>query len=481
VNDHAVGTSTSGAICVDLDGTLIRSDLLVEAFLTFARTSPAELWRLPLWLLRGKAALKAELAMRVRLDVATLPYDLRLLDWLRQQKAAGRRLVLSTASNYRLARAVADHLGIFDEVLASTDDHNLSGRNKAADLERRFGRHGFDYCGNDVEDVHVWKVAHGAVIVNAASGVERAARTAAQRELAVFPRQRAKLRDFVRALRPHQWTKNVLVFVPLLTSHQLESVASITAAVWAFFAFGLCASAVYVVNDLLDLSSDRLHARKRTRPFAAGTLKLSTGFALVPLLLGAAAAVAWRLPPLFGWVLAGYFALTLAYSVELKRIAVVDAMTLAGLYTSRIVAGACAIGVPLSFWLLQFSIFLFLSLAMVKRYAELDDLRRAGRTRASGRGYRVDDLTLLHSFGTAAGYGAVLVLALYINSPEVKKLYGDPEYIWALCVLLLYWISRVWIKTHRGEMHDDPVVYALKDRVSQLVGVLCAAIVYVAL
>jgi 4-hydroxybenzoate polyprenyltransferase/phosphoserine phosphatase len=467
-------------ICVDLDGTLVRSDLLVESFLTFARTSPLQLWRVPLWLMRGKANLKAELARRAIPDVTSLPYDSRLLPWLQEQKAAGRSLWLCTASNQRIAQAVADHLGIFDGVIASTDELNLSGRAKAADLERRFGNRGFEYCGNESVDLHVWRSAAGAVVVNASRSVEQKAR-ALTPNCQVFPRERAGLRDYVRALRPHQWLKNVLVFVPLVTSQKIESPVEFVAALWAFAAFGLCASSVYVVNDMLDLASDRAHPRKRTRPFASGKIALTTGMLLAPLLLAASAVIAWWLPTDFRIVLAGYFVLTLAYSLELKRVVLVDAMALAGLYTSRIVAGAAAVNVPLSFWLLLFSIFLFLSLAMVKRYAELDAMRRIGRLRASGRGYVVDDLPMLHSFGAASGYGAVLVLALYINSPIVESMYREPKFIWALCALLLYWISRVWIKAHRGQMHDDPVVFAIKDRISQLVGIAGAITVWLAI
>jgi 4-hydroxybenzoate polyprenyltransferase/phosphoserine phosphatase len=467
-------------LCVDLDGTLVRTDLLLESFLGFIRESPFQILRVLPWLTRGKAALKAELAKRAVPDVKTLPYDERFVEWLRGERAAGRELWLCTASNHRLADAVAAHLGIFAGVIASSDDHNLSGRAKAAELEKRFGKGGFDYCGNEAVDLKVWQSARGAVVVNAPPGVEKRAR-ALNGEVKTFARQRPGLRDFARALRPHQWAKNVLVFVPMFAAHKFTDVASLMPGVLAFIAFGLCASSVYVVNDLLDLESDRRHPRKRTRPFASGKLSIPLGLTFAPLLLAGAAVIAWWLPFDFRVVLGGYFVLTLAYSFGLKRVVLVDAIALAGLYTSRIVAGAAAVNVPLSFWLLLFSVFLFLSLALVKRYAELDALRRMGGLRASGRGYHVEDLPILHSLGAASGYGGVLVLALYINSPAVEALYKRPEAIWFLCVLLLYWISRVWIKTHRGQMHDDPVVFALKDRVSILVGAAGAATILFAI
>jgi 4-hydroxybenzoate polyprenyltransferase len=298
--------------------------------------------------------------------------------------------------------------------------------------------------------------------------------------LQVFPARGKCIRSAVRALRPHQWAKNVLVFVPLLTAHQLGETGALLAAGWAFLAFGFCASSVYLLNDMLDLDADRLHPRKSKRPFAAGQISLLYGFALTPLLLLGAFAIAASLPVEFFACLAAYYVLTLAYSFHLKRILMLDTICLAALYTSRIVAGAAAVSVTLSFWLLLFSVFLFLSLALVKRYAELEGMRRRQQLKAAGRGYHIEDLPVLQSFGAAAGYLSVLVLALYINSPEVAELYTRPKVIWFLCALMLYWISRIWMKTHRGEMHDDPVIYALRDRISLGIGVLVAITVVVA-
>jgi 4-hydroxybenzoate polyprenyltransferase len=249
----------------------------------------------------------------------------------------------------------------------------------------------------------------------------------------------------------------------------------------AVAAFCLCASSVYVTNDLLDLASDRAHHHKSQRPFASGDLSLLAGLIMAPALLGAAALIAAMLPERFILVFATYFVLTLAYSLFLKGRVVVDALILAGLYTLRVIAGAGAVTVALSFWLLLFSVFLFLSLAFVKRFAELDALRRRERLNAAGRGYTVEDLPILQSLGTAAGYLSVLVLALYINSPDIQSLYQRPKVIWMLCVLMIYWISRVWMMAQRGQMHDDPVVFALKDRISIGVALLGALTVLVAI
>jgi 4-hydroxybenzoate polyprenyltransferase len=284
----------------------------------------------------------------------------------------------------------------------------------------------------------------------------------------------------IRALRPHQWAKNSLILVPLLAAHRVSDPGSLLAGLLACAAFSLCASSVYLVNDLLDLEADRAHPRKSKRPFAAGDLSLLAGLALAPCLLAAAVIIAAFLPQKFWLVLGTYYALTCAYSFALKGLVLVDALALAGLYTLRIIAGSAAVAVPLSFWLLLFSVFLFLSLAFVKRFAELEGLRRQQRLRAAGRGYHVEDLSLLQSLGTAAGYLSVLVLALYINSPEIEPLYSRPKVIWILCVLMLYWISRVWMMAQRGLMHDDPVVFALKDPQSLGIGLLAAVTVALA-
>lgn len=466
-------------LCVDLDGTLISGDLLLESMLLLIKRNPLFLFLMPIWLLRGKAAFKAEIAKRVSLNPAALPYNERFFSWIAAQKLNGRPVWLCTASNHRLAKKIATHLGIFDGVICSSDTENMSGPLKARQLAEKFGPHMFDYCGNHLVDLDVWRVSQGAVIVNASPQLEQQAKSHT-RILFSFPRQHRLLRPLLKALRPHQWVKNMLLFVPLAAAHRAGDPGLLVNAMLAFVAFGLCASSVYLLNDMLDLEADRLHLRKRHRPFAAGHLSLLAGFVLAPALLAAAIALALQLPRDFLIVLLCYYALTLAYSFGVKRIVLADTIALAGLYTIRIVAGAAAVGVPLSFWLLLFSIFLFLSLALVKRYAELDTMQRQGKLNAAGRGYLVEDLSIINSMGAASGYLCVIILALYINSPDVEVLYSHPQVIWFLCVLLLYWISRVWLRAHRGTMEDDPLVFALKDPVSLVVGLLAAATVITA-
>jgi 4-hydroxybenzoate polyprenyltransferase/phosphoserine phosphatase len=466
-------------LCVDLDGTLIRTDLLLESLLTLIKRNPLNLFRALFWLIRGRAVLKARIAARVTLNPALLPYDKRLLAWLKTERNAGREVWLCTASNQALADSIAAHLGIFDGVIASDERTNLAGSRKAQRLIERFGEGSFDYCGNEWRDLQIWRHSRAAIVVNGGSSLERKVKTHT-REVQTFSAQGSRLALIFRALRPHQWAKNVLIFVALLAAHQATNVWALLSGLLAFVAFCLCASSVYILNDMLDLEADRAHPRKHRRPFASGDLPLASGFALFPALLVAGASVAAFLPPKFQLALATYYAVTVSYSFFLKRFLLLDAVALAGLYTLRIIGGASAASVPLSFWLLLFSVFLFLSLAFVKRYAELDALRRQQRLQAIGRGYRVEDLAVLQSFGTGAGYLSVLVLALYINSPEIQALYHRPKIIWTLCVLMLYWISRVWMTAHRGGMHDDPVVYALRDRVSLGIGVLAAVAVALA-
>ena len=462
-------------LCVDLDGTLIRSDLLFESALSLLRRNPFYVFVFALWLLRGRAHLKREIAQRADVDPATLPYDERVVDWLREQQGQRPR-VLCTASDAALANGVATHLGLFDEVLASDGTRNLAGRHKGEALRARYGDKGFDYAGNEYRDLHIWKHARRAVVVNGGSGLARAAGDCCDVER-VFEARRGGLRTWIKALRVHQWLKNLLVFLPLFTSHRVLETATALNCILAFLAFGLCASGVYLLNDLFDLDADRRHPRKRLRPFAAGTLPLSAGVVAAPLLaLAGLALAAWLSLP-FAGVLACYYALTLAYSLRLKRIVMLDVIVLAALYTVRIIGGAVVIGGGLSFWLLAFSMFLFLSLAMLKRYTELRTLLGSGKSEASGRGYAVDDIALIQSLGGASGYMSVLVLALYINSTASEALYRHQQVLWLLCPLLLYWISRIWLIAHRGYMHDDPVVFALVDRVSRVILALCAIVV----
>lgn len=458
-------------LAVDLDGTLVRTDTLHEAALRALRERPLSLLQLPLWLMQGKAVVKERLAALTSFDPAALPYHQPLLDWLVKEHAAGRRLILCTAADRSVADAVAGHLGIFDEVLASDGQTNLGGSHKAEALEQRFGAGGFDYAGNAHTDLKVWQRARKAIVVNAAAGVQRAAQQTVDVEQ-VFAREPVGMRTVLRLLRVHQWMKNLLLFMTPLAAHIVPDGELGSALLLAFLAFSFCASAVYMANDLFDLDSDRHHPRKRKRPFASGRVPVAAGIVFAPLLLVLAAMLALPVGPDFlGW-LGFYFLLTCAYSWGLKRLVIIDCLVLATLYTLRIIAGAAAAGIPLSFWLLAFSAFLFLSLAFVKRYAELEVQAGIGRKRAHGRGYLTSDAPLVQNFGIMSGYAAVVVLALYLNSDVVLRLYHSPELIWCAVPVLLFWVSWIWMKAHRGEMHDDPMLFAVRDRGSLAAGIL---------
>jgi 4-hydroxybenzoate polyprenyltransferase len=471
--------NSSLPLCVDCDGTLLRTDLLHESVLVLVKRRPLSVFLLPFWLLRGKAYLKQRIAERVRIDVGALPYDERVLALVRDARAAGRTTVLATASPRGQADAVAAHLALFDVVVATDGGTNVSGSHKAERLETLYGRRGFVYAGNSRTDLPVWEKSGGAIVVGAPASLAAAAAKLVP-VLAVLSRPAPSLRPYAEAIRVHQWLKNLLVFVPLLAAHRLDDPRAVWLSGLAFGAFCLCASAVYVINDLLDLAADRAHERKRNRAFASGAIPVAHGIVLAPLLLGLAIGVATQLPPLFALALLGYFVATCLYSFWLKNQVIVDIMLLASLYTVRILAGAAATSIVPSFWLLAFSMFLFLSLATVKRYSEMLVVLQRSATRTAGRGYFVSDLPVLLSLGTSAGYSAILILALYVNGGDTASLYANRWPLWLVPGALLYWISRIWMKTHRGEMHDDPVVFAATDRQSWALAIVVAIAVFLA-
>ncbi len=472
--------SASVPLCVDLDGTVSRTDLFWESLVRLLRRNPFYALLALVWWLRGRAWLKRQVAARIELDVSSLPYHKPFLEYLRAQRAQGRPIFLVTASDFRLAQAVARHLGLFTDVLASEGRVNLRGKAKAARLVERFGARGFDYAGNSAVDLPVWAQAREALVVNASAGL--AARAAQCSTVSrVFDSPGSGWRAALRALRPHQWVKNLIVFVPLVTSHNITSPSLVLAAVWAFAALSLCASGVYVLNDLLDVEADRRHPAKLWRPFAAGALPLPVGLAAAPLLLAAGLVLAWDLAPALAGVLGIYLVLTTSYSWRLKQVALLDVFCLAALYTLRLIAGHASTHVAYSSWLLVFSMFIFLSLALLKRFVELDSARQQNRPAIGGRGYVAGDAELVAMLGLVTGCLAVLVLALYVeNSQQATVLYRHPLLLLLICPLLLYWISRAWMLAHRGQVHDDPIVFALKDRTSYVVGLLTMAIIWLA-
>jgi len=451
-------TEPAPPLYVDLDDTVIRGDLLWEALLELAAARPADLLRVPGWLLRGRATLKQELASRVRVDPAGLPYRDTVTRYLERERLGGRRIVLATASPRALAVAVAEHLGVFHHTLASDGSENLAGQAKLRAIRRDSGDARFDYLGASREDEPIWAEAREALCVMPGSE--------AVEPLGAARRAPGVARAAWRALRPHQWSKNLLVAVPLVMGHALDDASRVLATALAFVSFCAVASGTYLLNDLFDLRADRRHPRKRRRPVAAGALPARSALGLAAALNGAALALAVLLLP-WGFValLVGYVAITLAYTLALKRMLLVDVICLAELYAHRVLAGAAAAAVAVSPWLLAFSVFFFLSLAFAKRYVELGgEAARDGAV--AGRAYREGDRPILLAAGLASGYLAVLVQALYLQGAEVERLYPSQAWLWGIAPVLLYWLTRVWFLAGRRELNDDPVAFALRDRAS---------------
>jgi 4-hydroxybenzoate polyprenyltransferase len=471
---------SSPVLVVDLDGTLVKTDLLVESLLALLKQDILALFLVPWWLLKGRAYLKRQVSRRVSLNVRVLPYNQELLAYLRAERARGRRLILATAADERIARQVNAHLQIFDHVLASDGSINLLGRRKRDRLIAEFGEKNFDYAANARGDLPVWSSARTAILVNAGPRVTRLAAQGA-RVGCVFHGEGHGLKTYLRALRLTHWLKNLLVFVPLVMAHRVLDAGALARAVLAFLAFGLCASSVYLMNDLMDLTADRHHPRKQHRPFAAGELSVLTGLASIPVLLALSLFLTRFLPGALLWMLALYVLLNLAYSFYLKRIVLLDVIVLAGLYTLRLMAGSAAVDIWPSSWLLAFSTFLFLSLGLVKRYDELVVMNAQQGKEVEGRGYRLEDKELLAAMGCGSGYVAVLFLALYFSSIAAEIHYTRYQLTWFICPLLLYWVSYIWLTAHRNKMPDDPLVFTLTNRVSRIVIVLAALIVTVAI
>jgi 4-hydroxybenzoate polyprenyltransferase/phosphoserine phosphatase len=469
--------TTPVPLVVDLDGTLTQSDLLVQSVFAMLAAAPLRGVALARALLRGKAALKHEVARHVAVDPQTLPLNEYVLAQIAKARGAGRPVLLVSASHDSYVEAVAKHLGLFDGWIGSTTGTNLRGVTKAERLVEQFGAGGFDYIGNDAADLAVWKRARTRIAINPPAHV-RQQLLALDATAEVYEDDRAPLRALIKLIRVHQWAKNLLVFVPLLTARLFEP-AAIGSALLAFVAFSMAASAIYIVNDLTDIEADRAHPEKRTRPLAAGTFPLSLAMALVPGLLVPALGLAFLIAPTFAGVLVAYIVVTLGYSFGLKRLLLVDVVVLAALYTVRVIGGAAAIEMPVSAWLLVFSMFFFFALALVKRQIELALRTESGLPDATNRGYRAGDLSIIASIASGSALSSLVVFALYITDETVQTTYARPELLWLIWPVMLFWISRVLVLAHRRVIDDDPVLFAVGDRVSWgALAVICVILFY---
>lgn len=449
-------------LCVDLDGTLVRSDLLLESLLILLKMQPLYLFLLPIWLIRGRACLKSEIARRVKIRDAVFPFEEAVVQYLRQEKSR-RKILLVTGSHQSLAEAVAAQTGLFDEVYGSDHKINLTGERKRDLLIDRYGMHGFDYIGDDKADLAVWPAAGEALVVSTDTGIASQAGIPFAK---VFIRPQVTLRDVLGLLRVHQWSKNALILVPYFLDQRVTDTQALFTSLLAVLTMSLLASMTYIVNDMLDLQADRRNATKAKRVLPSGKVSLQFGFFTMGVLALCILLLMFWLPPLFNLVLLLYLVLTLSYSLYLKQLAIIDVGLIAALHTLRVIGGTVVLQTEWSFWLLAFSMFFFISMALAKRVVELINLRNTGRQWANGRGYRISDIPVLLSSGVCTGYISVLVVALYINSEKVLQMYEQPEALWVVCPALMYWVGRVWLKTARGEMHEDPILFAVHDRAS---------------
>lgn len=467
-------------LAVDLDGTLIATDLLFESLFMLLRTQPLALLLMPLWLARGGVAhLKQEIARRVHLDPASLPYRSEVLEHIREAQAAGQPIVLATGAAHAFAHAIAAHLGLFDAILATTGYVNLTSRNKRHALVSSYGSAGFDYMGNSRHDLDIFGAARRSIVV----APDRAtARWQACHDSRLLQTPGGSGVDILRMLRVHQWLKNLLVLVPMVLSHGYLEPRIVVQSILAFIAFSAAASSVYILNDFFDLAADRRHPTKRRRPLASGLLSMPFGLAVASGMLASSAVVATLLPPVFAATLLIYLIVTTAYSLYIKRTLLFDVLVLAGLYTIRILGGAAATGIPVSFWLLAFAVFFFLSLALVKRFAELRSTALLPGGRIAGRSYRSEDQDIIAQAGLASAFSSAIILALYIDSSQVKELYKHPWMVWPLAPIVLYLTMRIWILARRDQMHDDPIVFLIRDWRSQMMiaigGILLVSAVF---
>ena len=468
---------------VDLDGTLIKSDLLFECLVPIIKNYFYAIFLAPFWLLKGKAYLKDKFSDLVSINPEILPYNNNVLEYIRKEKENGSKIILATASNIKLAKSISDYLGIFDDVIASSKEENLKGKNKLNKIKLYIKNNNinkeFSYIGDSEADVKIFNETNIPIVVGN-KNVFNKIKSKNDKTTFVDGENDFSLKKFFKMIRTYQWVKNFLIFLPLILAHKFLDVNLLLKALVAFFSFSFLASSVYIINDIMDVESDRIHPSKKNRPIASGAVKISSALKVAFILMPLSFIISIFLGKEFLFVLLTYFITTSCYSFYLKKIMLVDILILSLLYTVRMVAGGVALNIYLSPWLFMFSMFFFFSLACAKRYSELYAVRNNLQDEIKGRGYQAQDLEQIQIFGSSSGYIAILIFALYIQSDISMKLYKTPAFFWALCPIMLYWISRVWLLSHRGQMTQDPIIFALKDKVSYVVLILSIIIFGVA-
>jgi 4-hydroxybenzoate polyprenyltransferase/phosphoserine phosphatase len=467
-------------LIVDLDGTLINTDLLHEGFLIFLKKNIFNLFLCLIWLLKGKTILKKNIAEQVDIPYKLLPVNKSLVEFLKKESEGGRKIILATASYQSQAVEISKLIPVFDEIVASDDLINMKGEQKRKLLVEKFGEKGFDYVGNSKSDLKIFASCRFSYLVN--PSVLLTKKTANLSDLKnTWHITKTSGYTIIKSIRAYQWIKNLLIFIPLVTSHTFHSITPFLNGLMAFLSFSFIASAGYIINDLMDLNADRTHPEKCRRPLASGELSIVSGIITGVLLICASFIIASTQNIYFIGILLLYFFCSIVYSLFLKKLVLYDVFMLAMLYSIRIFAGGIVIDVPLSFWLIAFSAFIFLSLALVKRYSELIQINDQTSLEIRGRQYSLQDINLLEIMGIVSGFMSIVVLSLYINSKEVTLLYTNPKVLWALSILFLFWISRIWHKAIRGEMTDDPILFAIKDKSSYFIFGLVTLIIAISI
>jgi 4-hydroxybenzoate polyprenyltransferase len=465
-------------LCVDLDGSLIFGDTLLESIFLAIKKKPVIIFLLFFWIIKGKNYFKHRIGEIALPNPASLNYRKDVLEFIKNEKSEGRKIVLATATIEPIAQSVADHLNLFDEVLASKAEYNLRHDMKRSMLVEKFKEKGYDYIGDSFADLPVWKSARNAIAVHPSEKLKRKAAAQGIKFSLIFNSSVKSKLPILKQLRTRQWVKNLLLLLPLALAHRAGELNLLLINFAAFFAFCFAASFVYVINDLMDIEADRQHPTKKLRPLASSSISVQKALAAALVMLTGSMILAFGFLPLeFILLLLSYLILTTLYSFWLKKIYIIDIIVLSSLYTLRLLAGSVSVNVPVSDWLLEFSLFMFLSLAILKRYAELHVMVAQNKEKSEGRGYLIKDIGMLRSLGTSSGYISVLVMVLYIHSPENLKLYQNPLLLLPVAICLLFWITRIWFKAHRGEMTDDPIVFTVKDPVSYIIGLIILILV----